>query len=125
MGLDCADLESCYASFVDVEIDKLHLLALVGDDKQAVAEILDDFLGGGLSLLDEMELALSKADIDSFEGTLHQLKGASSMFGLKSVCQICVGLEAESFEGIEVSTLLELRDIFGKSYKLAKLLVVG
>lgn len=108
-----------------VEIDRLHLMALVGDDAETVAFILDDFLENSLELLERIGAAITRCDELVIREAAHQLKGSSGMFGMQSLSTECAELETLPVGDISGARLLQLREVLVKSHQLASAVVVG
>jgi HPt (histidine-containing phosphotransfer) domain-containing protein len=109
---------------MNVKIDKLHLLTLVGEDNVAIRIILEEFLENGLELLQKMCNAVSCCDEELVREALHQLKGASGMFGMQSLYEACVELETCPMSELSGHSMIKLREVLVKSHQLAAAAVV-
>jgi len=71
-----------------VHLEEERLLALAGNDRELLAELVNDFSANSLRQIEEME-----RDPSSVKSVLHQLKGAGGSLGLRSFYEICLELE--------------------------------
>ncbi|PQJ29386.1 Hpt domain-containing protein [Rubritalea profundi] len=110
---------------MNVEIDKFHLLTLVGDDAEAVGVVLEEFGESGLALVDLMAAARSQGDTEEFRAVTHQLKGAGGMFGMLTLHVVCEQLESTKLVDVTEGKEAELRRVFMKSHQLVTDLVLG
>ncbi len=74
-------------------IDKDRLLALAGDDRELLVELVQNFLKDSRAQISQMEKEPS-----TVKSILHQLKGASGSLGLSSLFEICQELEQGEYE---------------------------
>ncbi|MGJ8673377.1 Hpt domain-containing protein [Rubritalea sp.] len=78
---------------MNVKIDKSHLLALAGDDSEAVLIILEEFHENSVGLISEVKQAIVDGNIELSRQHVHQLKGSSGMFGMLTLHELCKALE--------------------------------
>ncbi|MFC5051535.1 Hpt domain-containing protein [Rubritalea spongiae] len=108
---------------MDVEIDKSHLLALAGDDNEAVLMILEEFYENSVVIITELKQNSDAENIELSRQLLHQLKGSSGMFGMSTLHDLCKKLEV-STELLEAQ-LSSLRIQLEKSCQLARAVLLG
>ncbi len=84
-----------------MRINEEHLLALAGDDRELVAEVVTDFRDVSLGLVGQMKAALCEKNEDGLKVFLHQLKGSSGTLGMVTLFETCRDLELENFDSWE------------------------
>lgn len=63
------------------EIDRQVLADLVGDDDDAIRDLLESFVRNALASYDDLKLACQKQDNDEFESAAHKLSGSAKTAG--------------------------------------------
>ena len=109
---------------MNVEIDKFHILALAGDDRDLVSDILDEFYENGLELVEAIDSARADSNNNSVGANLHQLKGSSGMFGMSSLHALCKELEGDVTQ-LNDNEVSKLRECLLRSYQLATGVLLG
>lgn len=110
---------------MNVEIDKLHLLALAGDDREVVRDILEEFYKNSSDLVGLVSKGIDGSDSKLVFASVHQLKGSSGMLGMTSLCELCKQLESKGIVQLDESLVRKLRKCLLESYQLAIELLVG
>lgn len=78
------------------------LLHALGDDRDALQELIDAFVEDAADLLDEASEQAVK-DPDRFRRAVHSLKTTAATFGAMQLSEVCRGLEADAIAGRPVS----------------------
>ena len=94
---------------MEIEIEESQLSALAGDDLSILVPIVEDFKENASELISQMRVALGASSYKELRGFLHQLKGSSGSLGMKSLYEICLGMEAMSDEEITVGVIDDLK----------------
>ena len=71
------------------------LLELIGNDNAALAELIDSFLIEAPALVDTLEQAETKNDLESMRRAAHTLKSSARDFGALDLGEYCAALEAQ------------------------------
>lgn len=85
-----------------IALDRAALAALeelVGDDPKFIAELIDDFLDDGPSLVAEMQVAAAAGDAATLRRTAHTLKSNCRTFGATALADVCQDIEARAAAG--------------------------
>jgi HPt (histidine-containing phosphotransfer) domain-containing protein len=90
------------------------LSASVGNDKEFVAELVDDFLADAPAQVEALRAAASSGDPDVARRAAHTLKGTSRTFGATALAALCQNAEAAAGIGDLDSVRSQLDAIDGE-----------
>ncbi|WP_042691170.1 ATP-binding protein, partial [Azospirillum sp. B506] len=91
-------------------VDLGNLRALCGGDAEMLAELLDDFVTIGRSVIADLGMALDKGDRDWVRACAHNLKGSSRNAGAKPLAEAARVLEQSAVDGAPPARLAEEAD---------------
>ena len=86
-----------FAAAPPVEPDVLK--ALVGDDNEAVRDILQDFVSPSKEIVSEIMTGHAARSADGIRSGAHKLKSAARSVGANALADLCASLEAAGMEG--------------------------
>lgn len=91
------------------------------DSKAFISKLVEEFEKSSLPLMSDIEIALSKNDLEKLEFSAHTLKSTSLMFGLEQLGEICREMESSATKKtIPTQSIDELKKIFSDGLSALK-----
>jgi signal transduction histidine kinase/CheY-like chemotaxis protein len=93
------------AKTTQTKLDLHGLIDLVGDAREDLQAVLQDFLTGAVTLHKKLDAALAAGDREQVILAAHAIKGSAGYAGARAIAENAGGLEAQAKAGVSLDTL--------------------